>query len=251
MDCKNFQAYSSAYIDNMLSEEEELDFKNHIEECITCNIAFENLKTVVESTNMIGEIELPADFSNELHEKLQDAKKYKFKSSLLSKGKILSGIAATLLILVLSLSLVNNFLNYKKGTEFYSGTDDIIPKEENIDIADTHDEVKRRTSDKTDEEKSIMGLKNAPTNDNEAEKDALEESQEDVKEYSMGKAEEDTGFIARSNGDEKPAANENEQDIPDERKLNRIISSIVILILISGMAFLVHKMIKNDIRSQN
>ena len=243
MDCKDFQAYSSAYIDNMLSEEEELNFKNHIEECITCNIAFENLKTVVESTNMIGEIELPVNFSDELHEKLQDAKKYKLKSALFSKGKILSGIAATLLILVLSLSLVNNFLNYRKETEFYSGTDDIIPREENIDINDTHNEVKKRNSDKTDEEKSIMGLKTAPANDNEAGKDALGESQEDAKEYGMEKAEEDTGFIARSNGDEKSATNENEQDIPDERKVNKIISSIVILILVSGMAFLVYKMI--------
>lgn len=244
MDCKDFQAYSSAYIDNMLSEEEELDFKNHIEECITCNIAFENLKTVVESTNMIREIELPVNFSYELHEKLQDAKNYKLKSALFSRGKILSGIAATLLILVLSLSLVNNFLNYRKGTEFYSRTDDIIPREENIDINDVHNEVKRRTSDNTDEEKSITGLKTAPASDDSAERDALEESQEDPKEYGMGKAEEDTGFVAISKGDEKPAISKNEQGIPGEGKLNKIIGSIAILILVLGMAFLVYKMIK-------
>ena len=74
MDCRDIQIYSSAYIDNMLSKKEELDFKNHIKKCVTCSIAFENLKTVVECVNMVESVELPSNFSNELHEKLQGTK---------------------------------------------------------------------------------------------------------------------------------------------------------------------------------
>ena len=43
MDCRDIQIYSSAYIDNMLSKKEELDFKNHIKKCVTL-CAFENFQ---------------------------------------------------------------------------------------------------------------------------------------------------------------------------------------------------------------
>ena len=240
MDCKDLQTYGSAYIDNMLSEEEELDFKNHIKECKICNTAFENLKTVVESTNMIEEIELPANFSDELHRKLQSTKNYKLKSTLFSKGRVLSGIAATLLILVLSLSLVNNFLNYKKGTDFYSGTDNTIPKEESINIDDAHNEVKKKTLNKTDDEEPIMGLRTAPTNDEE-EKGNSGEIRENTAGYGREEADGDTGFIAGSNDNGESTVNENEQDISDEKKINKIMGPVVILVLTAGIVILIYK----------
>lgn len=244
MDCKDFQLYGSAYIDNMLSKEEELDFKNHIKKCTACKIAFENLKIVVESTNMIEKVELPGDFSNELHEKLQSVKKYKPKSTLLSKSKILSSVAAMLLILVLSLSLANIFLNYKKGTDFYAEIDDAVQEKKNINIYGASDETEKKTLGKTDNEEPITDLRTAPADDNKIKGNIPEKAQEDVAESSKEKNNEDTGSVKRSNDNEKSTVNKNVQSPSNEKNSGKIVNSIVILTLVTGIGILIYKVPK-------
>ncbi|MDI9477002.1 MAG: anti-sigma factor family protein [Natronincolaceae bacterium] len=242
MDCKNCETYSSAYIDNMLSEEEELKFKNHIRECKSCNIAFENLKIVVESTNMLEKVEPPADFSGELHKKLQDAKKCKSKSVLFNKGKMLSGIAATLLILVLSLSLVNNFLNCKKGVEFYSGTSDMEQGEESTNVDIASDNAEKRAMDGADDKEPIMALRMAP--EDEISEDTSREMQGNTVKNGEVNSEEDTGLIGESDSNEKSAINESIQNLPDDKNLSRVPGLILALILIAGIAISVYKTIR-------
>lgn len=249
MDCKNCETYGSAYIDNMLSEEEELKFKNHVKECKACNIAFENLKTVVESTNMLEKVGLPMGFSDELHEKLQGAKKCKSRSTLFNKGKMLSGIAATLLIFVLSLSLVNNFLNCKKEADFYSGIDDAVPREESIDIDIASDNAEEKVQDGASSKEPIMSLKMAPADVNRAKEDEIsedtpEEMRGDAVENGEINSDKDTGFTGRSNSNEKSTINESIQNLPDDKNLGRVLGSILVLILIAGTAILIYKMIK-------
>lgn len=130
MDCKNFEFYGSAYIDNMLSDQEKQKFESHINRCENCSIAFENLKLIVESVNEVEEIELPTNFSSQLNEKLQGAGGPRSKLALFRSNKIFTSVAAAVLIFVLSLSLINNFSNSRKEVEFYSGTD----TEERINI---------------------------------------------------------------------------------------------------------------------
>ena len=249
MDCKNCETYSSAYIDSMLSEEEELKFKNHIKECKSCNITFENLKTVVESTNMLEKIDPPANFSDELHIKLQDAKKRKSRSILFNKGKMLSGIAATLLIFVLSLSLINNFLNCKKEADFYSGTDGAAPREESINIDNASDNADEKVEDGADSEEPIMSLRMAPADENRAKEDEISEDtskkmQGGAVENGEVNSDKDTGFIGSSNNNEKSAVNESIQNLSDDKNLGRVLGSVSVLILIAGTAILVYKMIK-------
>lgn len=240
MDCKDFQVYGSAYIDNMLSKEEELDFKNHIKKCTDCNIAFENMKTVVESVNMLEEVELPTNFSNELHDKLQSTKNYKSKPTLSNKSKILSNVAITLLILVLSLTLVNNFLNYKKGVGFYGKIDNITKEEENIDINVAPDETKEKTLDKIDDEEPIMSLRMAPSHKNEMCRDTSKEVQGNAKEN----GDEGNKSIERSDDSEKSAADESVQNPLNNKNLNKIFNSIAVLILIICAVILIYKVPK-------
>ena len=244
MDCKDFQTYSSAYIDNELSEEEKLDFKNHIGECETCNVAFENLKIVVESVNMLEKVELPINFSNELHEKLRDTKNYKSKPRLFSKAGILSGVAATLLILVLSLSVANNFLNCKKGTNFYSGTKDMT-QEENMCADIASDEAGEKTSEGTDDKEFAMSLKMAPAGeDEETEEKMYRNTSGRMREESMENVE-DTSSVKKADDDhEKFIANKSIQSLLNDKNLGKIFNLVFILILIVGTAILIYKMIK-------
>lgn len=245
MDCKNFETYGSAYIDNMLSEEEKVDFKNHIGKCAACNIAFKNLKTVVESTGMLEEIELPTNFSDELHEKLKGDKNYKLKSNLFSKGKILGSVAATLLVLVISLSLVNNFLNHKKGTDFYFETGDTL-QEESIDMGDASDEIDDKASDKTNNNEPVMALKSAPADGDGI---AGDKTEENILEEMQGYADkndkgEDMGSVGEPNGNKKSIMNENAQDPPDGRNLNNIFNPIIVLILTASVVILIYKIFR-------
>ena len=195
MDCKDLKLYGSAYIDNMLSKEEELDFKSHINTCVACSIAFENLKIIVETTNTLEEVELPVNFSSELHAKLKKVKNHKTKTALFNKNKILSSIVAGLLILVVSLSLINNFLNYNKGNDLHAEIGDTDKQEENIRFNTTSDESKYGTFDDKEndtknyiendtEKESIMGARGIPVEemDEKAQKEVQqEEVQEDTK----------------------------------------------------------------------
>ncbi|HZJ77051.1 MAG TPA: zf-HC2 domain-containing protein [Oscillospiraceae bacterium] len=240
MDCKNFQAYSSVYIDNKLSEEEKSDFENHIKKCTNCNIAFENMKTIVESVSMFEEIELPANFSNELHEKLLSAKKHKSKPALFNKNKILNGVAAILLVSVLSLTLVNNFLNHKKGIDLYGRMGDTAKEKENINVSIIPDETKEETLDKTDDGESIMSLETAPSDKNKMCKDILNGVEGNAKEND----DESRKFIARSGNGEKSVADESVQSLPDNKNLNKIFNSIAILALIMCTVILIYRVPK-------
>lgn len=117
MDCKSFELNRSSYVDGYLTDEEKELFKQHLDECPCCKSEYDNLKIMIDSVNEIEEIPLPKDFSVELAKKLREeaSPKRKFISS---RVKVLGGIAAALLIVVTSASLLNNsFLNRFSASE--------------------------------------------------------------------------------------------------------------------------------------
>lgn len=219
MDCKDLKLYGSAYIDNMLSKEEELDFKSHINTCVACSIAFENLKIIVETTNTLEEVELPVNFSSELHAKLKKAKNHKRKTALFNKNKTLGSIVAGLLILVVSLSLINNFLNYNKGNDLHVEIGDTAKQEENIRFNTTSDESNYGTFDDTE---------NDTENDTE-------------KELIMGARE-----IPVEEMDEKAQKEVQQEEVQEDTKgnINKIAIPFVILTLIAGVGFFIYKVLK-------
>lgn len=249
MDCKDFQTYGSAYIDNVLSEEEESDFEDHIKKCKACSTALKNLRTVVESLNMLEDAELPAHFSDELHERLQNARNHKLKSILSNRNRILK-IAAMLLIFVLTLPLINNSLNYKKESSPHFVTDDAVREEENADIGTTPDGARGETSDEGGNEKSIMSLKMAPTDKNKTigngthEDASKKEIQEDVMEGSNGKNHRYTGSSEKPDDIGKSTANESIQSLLNDKNLNKVFGSVFILVLVTGITILIYKIIR-------
>ncbi|AOY76708.1 DUF4349 domain-containing protein [Clostridium formicaceticum] len=121
MDCKNIDNYISSYIDGCLTEREEDDFEKHINQCETCKAKYENLKMILDCVHEIEEVPLPKNFSAELGEKLREEaatsevdinSKVDLKKKRLSKKwKFIGGIAAGLLIMMMSVTMLNNFSN--------------------------------------------------------------------------------------------------------------------------------------------
>ncbi len=228
MDCKNLDLFGSAYIDNMLSKEEEIVFKSHIDTCLACSIAFENLKLIVETTNELEEIELPINFSSQLRRKLEKEKNHRSKILLFSKNKILASIVAGLVIIVISLSLINNFSNYNRGNDLYAEMNDDIKEEEKVEINMASEESQNKTFD-------------------------------DVGNYSEDNIENEPMIIRRGMpGDEKDDTSQEEVKKKDDAvkevveedimgKMKKISTSFLILTLIAGtgIGFLIFKLWKN------
>ena len=76
MDCKDFDQYSSAYLDKNLTEEEKQAFEKHIGQCPFCEMKYENLKTIISSINETDEVPLPKNFNLELNKKIKTALPY-------------------------------------------------------------------------------------------------------------------------------------------------------------------------------
>ena len=110
MDCTKFLEDMSMYLDNMSTDIERIEFERHLEACKDCRIQFNNFKTMLECVNDIDEIELPSDFETTLHNKLvmeieKDKKKARFPLQL----KVVSGIAAAIAVVVISVTLTNQY----------------------------------------------------------------------------------------------------------------------------------------------
>ncbi|WP_026476191.1 DUF4349 domain-containing protein [Alkaliphilus transvaalensis] len=109
MNCSQFEEYASLFIDEMLTEEEMIKFRKHIESCENCYISLENLKLIVSTVNEMEEVDLPTDFTLSLRKKLQDEKeKETEKNKSLINWKVVSGIAAGLMITAISMTALED-----------------------------------------------------------------------------------------------------------------------------------------------
>ena len=66
----------SAYLDRELSEHEMKAIEMHLEQCDSCTLEFNILKTIVSTCSELLE-ELPEGYSSSLHTKLEKAKEEK------------------------------------------------------------------------------------------------------------------------------------------------------------------------------
>jgi hypothetical protein len=121
MNCSNFNEYISAYYDDLLTDEEKEAFKRHMEECNQCKIEYINFMTMMECIHEIEDVEIPKNFSEELKGKLLKAEKRPNKPFFIN-WKVMSGIAAGLLILIMSAAILQNTLlgghKTQKSNEF-------------------------------------------------------------------------------------------------------------------------------------
>ncbi|QIB28151.1 DUF4349 domain-containing protein [Caloranaerobacter azorensis] len=118
MDCKSFEEKISLYIDDMLDEAEKDELELHLKKCNKCRILFENINSIVNYAKDCEEIELPEDFNEKLKIRLKEVEKPK---SYKNRFKILSMIAATFLVLIISISIfTSNNSKIEESSMYYT-----------------------------------------------------------------------------------------------------------------------------------
>lgn len=222
MNCKDFELYGSPYIDNMLSNDEKIEFESHINECESCNIKLKNLKTIVESINEVEEVELPITFSSEFKAKLEMEKTYRSKKRVFNNKKRLNTMVAGLLVIIASVALMSNSPIYKNKNNLYSEINEMSEKEERLTF-DTASEKSRQAPDAT----------------------ILDETEEDVpakpRTMSIRNMDEDEEEVPEK--DIEKASNENiDEDI--EKTDRKTVNIFVILSIIVGIVTLIYKKLK-------
>lgn len=73
--CEEIIELLSLYIDNELDDETAKIVKEHIEMCSSCKAEFKQLQEIVKMCNEVDEVELPDNFKEVLHQKLELEKK--------------------------------------------------------------------------------------------------------------------------------------------------------------------------------
>jgi len=236
MNCEDFELYESAYIDNMLSSEEKLEFESHINRCEYCNVKLQNLKIIVESANEIEEVDLPINFSSELKTKLEKEKKFKSKNVMSNKKRMLSAIVAGLLIIITSVSLINNSSIYKKRNNLHSEIDQMSENQEKVTF-DIASEKSTEALDGIEKENSaqprIMSIDNIEANEELAIKENIEETND-----------ENNYNIMTAKNNENSLENEDFQNQPIKKNYNKTINLFVLVSLIVSVVILIYKRFK-------
>jgi len=103
--CSEIRELISLYIDNRLDEVSAKELEEHIRSCKACSEELSFVKMMVEACSSSPEEELPANFREELHNKLlavkeSEDKKHKIKSLRNQYIKICSTVAAVLMLVV-------------------------------------------------------------------------------------------------------------------------------------------------------
>ncbi len=114
MDCSIYKSLLSPYIDKDINEIDKIELEKHLSVCKECMDEYMALLSVVKNCNDIGEVDIPADFYTELHEKLSELTVKKSKIKLLRLNwKWASGIAAVFLIAIIGITQLPNLMQRK------------------------------------------------------------------------------------------------------------------------------------------
>ncbi len=157
MTCQEFREIISLYIDNELNKNEIKKLEMHIKDCPECMKEYEELKRIKELLADMPTAPLPDKFKDEVHQKLVDAKDeldnedaemevvtFKDKKEESSKKKIrfnwktLSAIAAVLLLMVISITGLDNLMMGIKSQEHATESAPRVRMEEDTGSADSN-----------------------------------------------------------------------------------------------------------------
>lgn len=108
-DCITEKELISLYIDNELSEEDKIEFENHLLNCESCRQDVSNLTFIVNAVKDINEVELPENFHEEIMNKIKFENKKKVSFFNIQNFKKFTYAAAILLITVIGVDLNKKF----------------------------------------------------------------------------------------------------------------------------------------------
>lgn len=152
MNCKEFQEKISLYIDNELNNIENKEFELHLFKCEDCQREYSAMIDVLKILNDTEDEELPEEFKSNLRAGLVKAKEENFKSR--KNLRIITSVAASFIIFLVSYGLINNHNLFNKGVKEES------PSEiSQLDTAD-FEEGEMKESRNNDEVVEDLGTEN-------------------------------------------------------------------------------------------
>lgn len=70
--CKDFSDLIDKYVDGLASQEEKEILEEHLKTCPNCRREVQELKQTIASANLLGQVEMPPDYSARLSEKIKN-----------------------------------------------------------------------------------------------------------------------------------------------------------------------------------
>ncbi|MBO8170035.1 MAG: DUF4349 domain-containing protein [Thermoanaerobacteraceae bacterium] len=116
MACQEYQELLSAYIDEVLTEEEQRRLEKHLEQCSDCRQELENLKETVVMLQSLDEVEPPAEFRQQLRQRLEaeqtrlTVERPSLVSRLMRSPWLPLSVAAMLVLFVVAVFGINMFV---------------------------------------------------------------------------------------------------------------------------------------------
>lgn len=106
--CEEVRELLSFYLDNELHENDRKQIVKHLEDCDACKTELDLLKNVIEVIGETEEVEMPADFGQKLHERLEDAHNKSNFVKWTNKGNIFKWASTMVAGFVLLFAVVNS-----------------------------------------------------------------------------------------------------------------------------------------------
>lgn len=179
MKCTDINEKMSLYIDNLLDKEDKKQFEKHLSECPNCREEYDIIAGHVNKCKNIVDVELPANFNDEFHNKLmQENHNKRFNKR---HWKAYSVAAAVLLVIIVSAVQGQYIGNQNQTDQIAKNLEGGSSSMESLDYA---------TEESTKSEMDIMDArkavgKNAPQTTSKAlvkneSMDAAEESNQSI-----------------------------------------------------------------------
>lgn len=128
--CNEIKELLSFYLDNELHENDRKQVVKHLENCSNCKAELERIKDIIEALNEIEDIELPQDFSVNLHQKLEKEHAQMYPKKSVSKAYALKWASAlvagfALLFVGINAGYFGQFINKNNSEVAYINDADI------------------------------------------------------------------------------------------------------------------------------
>ncbi len=128
MNCREFADNISSYIDNEMTEIEKKEFELHILECNNCRQEYEDMIKILKNIKNQEQVDLPDNYRLELRRKLKEAAKEEKRIN----WRVISSIAAGLIIMIISISMFSDKLPFIGDGQYLNKSTKDESQQENI-----------------------------------------------------------------------------------------------------------------------
>ncbi len=155
MNCDKFEKNISSYIDNELSDIRKREFELHLMKCEKCRKRYESMIDILKVIRDDEQVEIPDGYREGLRKKLIVASK---QQRSVVNWKLMTSIAASLLVLLTSYELISNNNIFYQGKKSSSLKQEQSIESEEISEAEDKATVttQENLSDKMDNNMSLM-----------------------------------------------------------------------------------------------